>query len=643
MRTRMTAALTAALTLAMLGGAATAWATDPITLDSGYITDDAGAIEAGQIAAAEDRLAQLSTDTGIDVYVAIVDEFTNPSSSEDWANAVASDNGLGVSQYLFAIAMDSRQFYISADSSGPIDFEQIADIESAVTPALRADDIAGAIDDAADAFETAASGGTVSDGTGSNTGTSQADTGSSPVFVVILIVVILAIAALLIAIVLRSRRKRAASGGKPEQLDPKELARRAASALVETDDALRTSEQELGFARAQFGDEATAPFVATLAAAKEGLDRAFTLKQQLDDEIPDTAETVRSWNSEIIALCTAAQAELDAKVSAFDDLRKLEQNAAPALAGAREGSAQAAAALEGAQTKLTELSVLYAPAALATVADNVSQARERLSFADAELDAAHMALNKGESASAALHIRAAESAVGQANQLEEAIGTLGADLAAAQSRVPALVAELEQDIATAEAVTDADGRIAGAIAGARHGLETARTTTPPRPILTLQLLENANEQLDAVLNDIRDKAERVERAERHTDQVLMQAGAQISAARDYITARRGAVGATARTRLSEAASALAQAQSVRAQDPEQALPLAQRSYQLATQAIELAQNDVGGFGGQGGGSNALFGAMLGGIVVNSMLGGGRRGGFGGGGFGGRGRRGGGRF
>ena len=117
----------------------------------------------------------------------------------------------------------------------------------------------------------------------------------------------------------------------------------------------------------------------------------------------------------------------------------------------------------------------------------------------------------------------------------------------------------------------------------------------------------------------------------------MQAQAQVSAAEDYITARRGAVGAEARTRLAEAGASLVRAQQLQQSDPQQAMQQAQRADQLAGAAIQLAQNDVGAFRRrrlgrhvrrrlavrpQAGGGGGMLGAVLGGIVINSMLGGG---------------------
>ena len=182
--------------------------------------------------------------------------------------------------------------------------------------------------------------------------------------------------------------------------------------------------------------------------------------------------------------------------------------------------------------------------------------------------------------------------------------------------------------------------------------------------MTLQALEAANSRIDGVVASVRDSQARAQRARQMLGQQLTQAQAQVSAAEDYITARRGAVGAQARTRLAEAGAALVQARQLEQTAPEQALPLAQRANQLAAQAIQYAQTDVGGFGGGGygggggGGDNGMLGAVLGGIVINSLLGGGGggrsrggppMGGFGGGMFGGggggssRGRSGGGSF
>ncbi|MGO8609994.1 TPM domain-containing protein, partial [Rhizobium johnstonii] len=75
---------------------------------------------------------------GVDLWVVYVDQFTNPSDPEEWANQTASNNGLGPSQYLLAISTDGRQFYLSGDSSGPVSGDELTAIEQQrILPELR--------------------------------------------------------------------------------------------------------------------------------------------------------------------------------------------------------------------------------------------------------------------------------------------------------------------------------------------------------------------------------------------------------------------------------------------------------------------------------------------------------------------------
>lgn len=645
MRLRRTAALVSAAVVAATVLSATAVsATPPVTLGSGYVLDDAGVLSSAEESEAQGRLDELKTQTGLDLWVVFVDEFTDPADAESWANETAGDNGLGVTQYLLAVATEGRQYYLSGASDGPVTFDQLATIEQQrVQPALHAEDWVGAVDAAADGLTDAAGGGSGAVDGGSGGGASWLTW-----FLVIAVVVV---GIVLIVIFVRRRRKTGtvAQGGTGAPLPSiEDLERRAASLLIETDDAIKTSAQELGFAKAQFGDAATAEFEAAIASAQQGLDEAFTLKQQLDDATPDSPQDTRAWNERIIALCEAANTQLDEKAAAFDELRKLEQNAPEALARVQDARAKAAASLDDAAARLQTLGSSYAPEALATVADNPEQARQRLAFADEQLAAAQTAIGAGDGGEAAVGIRAAEEAVGQATLLEDAIEKLATDLAEGERSAAALVAELESDIAAAAALPDPDGRIAGAIAATRQQLEIARghlTGSAKRPLVALQSLEAANQQIDALVQGVRDAAAQAQRARQMVGQLILQAQAQVSTAEDYITARRGAVGAEARTRLAEAGAALARAQALQSGDPEQAMQHAQRADQLAGQAIQLAQNDVGAFGGGGGmggmfggggqsDSGGMLGAVLGGIVLNSMLGGGRSSGGSGGGLGG---------
>jgi hypothetical protein len=144
---------------------------------------------------------------------------------------------------------------------------------------------------------------------------------------------------------------------------------------------------------------------------------------------------------------------------------------------------------------------------------------------------------------------------------------------------------------------------------------------------------------------VRAAAETRRRAEALLASTTDAARMSIQAADDFITTRRGAIGAEARTRLAEAQREFAAGQT--ASDPVVALGHMQAADHLSDQAHALAQQDEaqyrnaqqrgGGPGGPGGsgGSGNLGSIILGGILIDAMTRGGRGGGMGfpgGGGF-----------
>lgn len=642
----------AVLVLAFVGvlvAPLSAAAIPPPTLGSSYVLDQANVLTDAQEADVQRRLVTLSEQTGLDLWVVYVDGFEEPTGADDWANETANRNRLGPNQYLLAVAIegDSFEYYLSGDvDAGGISAAQLSSIEQdRVQPALTAGDDAGAAVAAADGLRTAHA---KAGGNMPNPPPTPATQSGPPLVPIVIVgILLLAIAAALVWLAVRRRRRAATSGAgdtPSESID--DLSRRAGSSLVATDDAVKTSEQELGFARAQFGDEAAAPFGEALAQAQADLDRAFSIQQQLDDGTPETPEQQRAGYMEILRLCADADEALDAKAAAFDELRALEADAPGALAATRRQHATIAEALSAAEAGLARLTERFSDDALSTVADNPAQARARLELASTQEAAAEAALAAGRTGEAAVAIRAAQAGVAQADTLERAVSALESALAEAQQRASALVAEIEGDLAAASRLPDPEGRIAAAAASARSQLDDARgalSTPRPNPMRAVQTLQQANATIDAVLDEARDAAERRRRAESQLDTTLVQARAQVRATEDFISARRGAVGATARTRLAEAGAALVQAEQLRTADPAAALAAAQRAAQLAADADSAAQSDVGAFGGgAGGGGGDMMGAILGGIAVNAILGGGRsRGGFGGGGLGGLGGLGGG--
>jgi hypothetical protein len=469
------------------------------------------------------------------------------------------------------------------------------------------------------------------------------------------------IVALALLLFLRQRSKGKSGGvqrSKPDPTDPygtittEKLAADANSLLVEADDSLKTSEQELTFATAQYGTEATAEFTEALELSRTDVAAAFHLRQQLDDDVPDTEATKRTWYVEIIDRCRAADARLDAQVEAFDKLRDLEANVEtliPQLSTRRDA---AFAKLEPTTATYESIKSRYAQNAVQAVSNSAAQIQERIDFADRTLRQATQALEANNRPLAALAVRAVEEALGQVDMIHDGVWQLATSLDAAMASVHAMLNEVDTDIAAGQAAvtastgtsTPATVDLAAAVAAAQQVLTTVRaeidpSTALPDPFDELRRLEQVNVRIDAALASIRDAADRAARARTMLEQAIPAARAEISAVTNFITTRRGAIGSDARTRLSEAERYLEQAVAQAEVDPVAALSAAQQADALAEQAGKLANEDVSGwhqpqFGGGGGGGismGGLGGAVLGGILLEGVLGGGRGrgGGFGG--------------
>jgi hypothetical protein len=615
-----------------------AFAEDPVTFGASPIVDTVGAL-GGQTDDVEQAITEATDRSGRQLFVAYVDTFTNPEAADAWAADTAIANNLGDEDYLLAVAIEGRAYYFSAAEGASLSEEEMSRLQlDVIEPELQDGDWAGAAIAAADAI--------------GDTGGTSGDSSGWVWGVIWFLVIAGVIVAVVLVIAARRRRRGGGPGGAQQapQVPIEELRRQAGTALVAADDAIRTSDEELGFAVASYGEAATQPFRDALQSAKAKVAEAFTLQQQLDDAEPDTDDERRAWYGGIIRLTGEADALLDAEAERFDELRDLERNAPAELERVRQEAEQAAARIAPAREQLAALRAQYAESATVAVADNIEQAESRIAFARTSLDQAGAALGANTPGEAAVAIRAAEESADQAVVLTGAIERLAADLTAAERSVADGVTDLETDVRTAQADPSL-APVAQATAAEAAALRAALAEQRRDPLALQARVEQANARIDGAIGAAREAAEQAARAAAQLDRSMLAARAQLQAAEDYLVARRGAVGAEARTRLAEAGRVLALAEQHRATDPATALGSAQQAERLAAEAMRLAQQDVGGFssgyggggfpgmggGGRGSGGGDLFGAVLGGILIDQVLGGGRGGGggiFGGGGGGG---------
>ena len=439
-------------------------------------------------------------------------------------------------------------------------------------------------------------------------------------------------------------------------MQPKELDELANRILVETDDAIRDLDQELGFAQAQFGDEAAAPFVAAVTAARADLKGAFTIRQQLDDAFPEEPPTRRQMLIDLVVACRKAQDRLHAETHRFEELRALEKEA-PAILAALPAKADALEArIPAAQAALAGLAE-YADADWQAVAANVDNARTRVAAVRAATDQGIKALAGGTTGIAAGAARLGEDGLAQGTAFLDAIDRLVAELAEARTKVDAELAAAEADLTTARAAAGPtpDADVARRLAEADSLLSDARTALdPPKPDVTgaYDKARRANELADALEKGIRDAQEQRVREAARLDAGLRAAQVAVTRASDYVAGHRGGILTEARTRLAEADRHLSLAISLAPTDPATALAEADAATRLAAEAQSFAERDYGqwddpfrggrgGGGGGGGGGSDIAGAIIGGIIGGILSGGGGRGIGGGGGFGGFGGGGGG--
>ncbi|MCC9709444.1 hypothetical protein E4N62_31825 [Streptomyces sp. MNU76] len=306
------------------------------------------------------------------------------------------------------------------------------------------------------------------------------------------------------------------------------------------------------FAETPAARDAVRPFVEALADARGELVAAFGAGQRLDEEGGSlTPEEERALLEEILTRCTTAQRRLDTATPAFDQLRSLERDITPALEHAEARFRELTGRTATASTTLTALRDTYAPAASLPVTGHVEQAKDRLVFATTELNRARQSAYPGDLDTAAVHLRAAEGAIDQADLFVTGVERLAAELARAT--------EL-----------------------AKQGAPYTGPYDDPLDVL------------------------------RRQSRWRLPSRSAVAAAADFITTHRTAVGVRARTRLSEAERHLGldDGDAENSDHARRADTLAREARDLAEQDVRAYGNPYGGPVGDG-----LAGALLGGIIL----------------------------
>jgi len=423
-----------------------------------------------------------------------------------------------------------------------------------------------------------------------------------------------------------------------------DLARRAERALVAADERVRLTADELDFAEAELGTDPTKDLREALTAVRTHLAEAFHLHQLNHDEIPDTAEELRTRNARIVQLCEWAETLLEERTVALAKPIELARRAPEILAGLRADAVRLRERLPAAAETLARLDERYTDDALRKISANPAEAEQLLGFAEHSAGISERRRDAGQREQANLALEAATESVRRAATLLDAVETFEIEALRAESTLSAVVEDSRDDIVAAREApqTPAVAAAVTALQDALASLPAASAKTDPFAELTR--LRGANTGLDAAIAAARERAAKPLPTPEQVRNAIDDGDRQLAVARDVIAGHRGWIGADARTRLAEAeriradldrlvgAAAATGAAAVPEEQREEALGLGRRVAFLANEALQLAQRDIdssrpqggpggrgdGGYGGRGGGSDVM-GGILGGLVIGSIL------------------------
>lgn len=387
----------------------------------------------------------------------------------------------------------------------------------------------------------------------------------------------------------RARTRTTPGGGTAGAAGPGALEERGRRLLVEADDCVRASAEELGFVEGQFGPAAR-PFAEAVEFARRELDVAFRLRRRLDDpSAPLSAEDRVAVLEELVSRCTEAGRRLDSETAAFDQLRALETEAPAALTHAESRFRELAGRIPEADAVLAGLRERWAATATEPVLGHPEQARDRMVFATFQLNRARQASDAGNAAEAAARLRAAEGAVCQAELFVGAVERRAAELAEADERLAEVLGQ--------DATKGRDKDAAPVVRSVRK--EVASGSYDPLDALR---------RLGRALPEGRGPL---------AEGTLLAARSAAAGAEDFVSTHRAAVGWEARVLLAGARHALELA----AREPDRAG--ARGAGLFAAEARTTAERDVRAYGNPYSGppADGLTGTLLGGVLLPDASGG----------------------
>ena len=430
-------------------GAGSAFAAETTTVAQGTgtatltekVTDDAGVLNTQEKAELRKKIGQLQKDEHRTLFVYITDELgTDP---ETFAAAAVKDKGPNSAVY--ALSINDRKMGVQTGDAWPKG--RLDQMYDAAYDELASDEYGAS----ALALADAALGNSPASDSSDSSGLAWLGGGAA------------AIVAAGGGIMYYSRRNtkknnaqtlesaREIAPGDTDQLSrlPLEtLDQLAQEELVSTDESIRRGKEELNIALSEFGPERVRPFTKAMNHSTSTLQKAFHLRQRLDDAIPESPAERRQMLVEIVSSCGQADDALDAQAEEFAKMRDLLIHSDEKLDELTQRTVGLRARLPEAESTLAGLKGNYDENVLSPIVDNPELAAASLDEAEKLLDKARKVQEQpaGQQGPLVGLIRDIEHACEMTDRLLTGVENAEENIATARGNLEALIAEVEGEI-----------------------------------------------------------------------------------------------------------------------------------------------------------------------------------------------------
>lgn len=615
------------------------------------VTDEAGVLSDSEKAELEDKLSALQQEHHVVIFVVFASSL--PESAESYAGEIVQAKGPNSAAYV--VGVDDSTIGVQTGNEWPrgrLDvmyeaaYAKLADGRQFGASALALVDAAATGSSGSSSGSAGSSSSSDSDGSG---GLWLAGGAGA-----------LALAGGGIAVASRRKTKKDSAAtlesarqiepsntAQLDRLDMSTLEKLAQEELVSTDESIRRGKEELDIAVAEFGPERTRPFTRAMNHSTLTLQKAFQLQQKLKDNLPETTAERRQMLVEIISSCGQADDALDEQAADFAKMRDLLMNAGSKLDELTRRVVDLRGRLPQARTTLSTLSGSYSEEVLSSIADNPEMAEVSLNEAEKLLSRGRELQSQpaGQQGPLVGYIRDAEHALEVSDRLLNGVENAENSITAARDNLPALIDEVEEEIAEAQHL-EQRGKAQGStadwaaleelLARAREALRAAREQGQGDPLGQYTALTAIDGELDQQLDTVRETNATRERQIALYRQQMAAAESAIQAAEDLLSSRGRVVGPDARVALADATRLFAQAQNSASKDLRAALNFSRDAASAAQTSLNRAKEDLEAYRRQEQRRQATdaAGNILTGMVLGQILGGGSSRGHHGGGFGG---------